>query len=78
MAVAKKAVARKAAAPRSTASAVPAGPDPMYVRDRALAIARSLFGDGSGGEAVVTASKLVTQAKRIERYLLGTDAGEDA
>ena len=81
MAVAKKAVAKKAAAPaRKTASrnaSAPAvltttsGLGPVEIRLNALSFARNLWGGGEDGEPVTTAAKVITQAKKYEAYLNG-------
>jgi hypothetical protein len=75
----KATAAKKAAPRRTTASAQGPGVDLVSVRMTALNYARSLFGSVDVGVAdpVTSASKLVTQAKRIERYILGQDSGED-
>lgn len=45
--------------------------DPVFVRDRAFQLALQVGIDNP------TASKLITQAKRIEKFLLGNDTSDD-
>lgn len=74
------AVPRKAVAKRAPINGAPTT-DLVGVRMTALNYARSLWGSpeiGSAGEPVASATKVVTQAKRFERYILGTTAGDDA
>lgn len=85
MAAVKRGAAKAAAPVRKTAArkaSVAAGgqtTDLIGVRMTSLNYARSLFGGQSEGspEPITSASKLVTQAKRIERYILGIEAGDD-
>lgn len=82
----KKTVAKRATQPRSRAAQAAASStpttDPMYAKLQALSFARSLFPEATIGAdgtvaPVVSGSKLVTQAKAVERYLLGVESTDE-